>query len=212
MMLKKVLSVAGFLMVIAAAQAENIKISGFVSASPKGDSFVIGTSKGKFAVDAKKAKSSMKNGLKIDINKLSVGSQIIVEGDLDDSDKIIASSVVCLSQRGHSAVKSEEMDDIKSKNSRTVSGTAAQRFVLVEKDDYSEDKPKKSVPMSAKEAAMNSPFLKAGRSSKNVDRSEPISRNETKSSSSRSSSKTTSKTSSSKKTSKNESKDKNPGF
>jgi hypothetical protein len=100
------------------------------------------------------------------------------------------------------------MDVIKSKSSRTVSGTAAQRFVLVEKDDYSEDKPKKSVPMSAKEAAMNSPFLKAGRSSKNVDRSEPVSRNETKSSSSRSSS----KTSSSKKTSKNESKDKNPGF
>lgn len=207
-MLNKVLSVAGFLMVIAAAQAENIKISGFVSASPKGDSFVIGTSKGKFAVDAKKAKSSMKNGLKIDINKLSIGSQIIVEGDLDDNDKIIASSVVCLSQRGPSAVKSEEMDVIKSKSSRTVSGTAAQRFVLVEKDDYSEDKPKKSVPMSAKEAAMNSPFLKAGRSSKNVDRSEPVSRNETKSSSSRSSS----KTSSSKKTSKNESKDKNPGF
>lgn len=207
-MFKKVLSVAGFLMVIAAAQAENIKISGFVSASPKGDSFVIGTSKGKFAVDAKKAKSSMKNGLKIDINKLSVGSQIVVEGDLDDNDKIVASSVICLSQRGPSAVKSEEMDDIKSKSSRTVSGTAAQRFVLVEKDDYSEDRPKKSVPMSAKEAAMNSPFLKAGRSSKNVDRSEPVSRNETKSSSSRSSS----KTSSSKKTSKNESKDKNPGF
>ena len=109
-------------------------------------------------------------------------------------------------------MKSEEMDVIRSKSSRAVSGTAAQRFVLVEKDDYSEDRPKKSVPMSAKEAAMNSPFLKAGRSSKNVDRSEPISRNETKSSSSRSSSKTTSKTSSSKKTSKNESKDKNPGF
>ena len=78
-MLRKL--VPALLLVVVAAMAHADKISGFVKGSVNGKSFMVGSNKGQFTVDASKARVTMK-GKFFSLSKLTGGSQVTVEGKL----------------------------------------------------------------------------------------------------------------------------------
>lgn len=76
-MLRKVLPL--MFLVVASAMAHAEKVSGFVSGSPSGKTFVLGAKGGPYKVDTSKARITL-NGKFFALAKLTGGSQVTVEG------------------------------------------------------------------------------------------------------------------------------------
>lgn len=92
-MLKRLFVIFALASVAAVSLAEAVRISGFVSGNPSGTKFTVGSSKGKFSVDATTAKITL-GGKKFDLIKLTGGSQVTIEGEL--TGKTIQAKVVTI--------------------------------------------------------------------------------------------------------------------
>lgn len=104
-MLKRVLAALVIASAVAIANADSFRVSGLVKGSPKGTTFMIGSNKGTFTIDASKAKATMKGGGRLDISKLTGGSNVTIEGELKGKDKVDAKTVVCNFLREPGAIK-----------------------------------------------------------------------------------------------------------